>query len=355
MRTFNFVFLLLCLMMQGCSSAGEISPYEVAIRETKKLIDKQELDLSFKYVKIFRYYSTDSGEIYRLSTGNNPLSIGCHFPPHNIIPYKGYNICYYDSYNKHNLSPKDLRLYLKDENLPLTDVIFHFTDRGGDSEWMYYLGVSKDGTSHSLVRLYSQLRRNYRPYLYPSLRKYLFGTSYNEKTLFVFSYDSILVDEQFKPESCLRDHIEGLIACELFIPETCNYSLINQILSPSKAEFMTVNGKDTLRYTFEPSFYPNFNQLYLKTLKDCSSFFQHLPTDNTLHYLDSLVHYHTYCIIKSDGRSERIPIAYFEANYIHEIRKESKGERRCIMTVKRKGINDWFDLNIDSEEQWEKN
>lgn len=54
MRTFNFVFLLLCLMMQGCSSAGEISPYEVAIRETKKLIDKQELDLSFKYVKIFR-------------------------------------------------------------------------------------------------------------------------------------------------------------------------------------------------------------------------------------------------------------------------------------------------------------
>lgn len=141
-----------------------------------------------------------------------------------------------------------------------------------DSNWRYFLGVSKDGTSHSLVRIYTELRNCFQPYVYPSLRKYLFDTSYNEneKPLFVLNYQSILVDEQFIPGNCLKEHIKGLNYFMVDILGTYDFSLIKQIRTPSQAEFMTLNGKDTLRYTINTVYTDDFCLDALKNIRHIS-------------------------------------------------------------------------------------
>lgn len=332
MKTLNFILLSVCLVIYGCDSPVKMSPYEVILRETKKIIDEHDWD--FKYAKIFRYCSNDVGDIYMLSFGNSPLQMGNWMPPSNVMPYKEHYICYIDTYSKHILSKKELNAELKDNSWE--------NDWDSDSDSVYIVGVSKDGKSCSIIRPIENIPTSLRPYIYPLLRKYHFSSS-NANPLLILGDYAISVDQRYRLGYSLRNHINELWRCEIFVSEACDSFFIQNIQNPQKVRFVTLNGKDTLKYTIYGFLY---NHLFLKT-SEYPSFFKRLPAIRTEYYLDSLIRNNTYCIIERDGEEENIPVAYFDGGYEHDITNDS----RVITTIVKKELNEWI-RDIDSSLKW---
>lgn len=327
MKTLKLMFLLLCYFLYSCDSFNNVSTYEIAIREIKKMIDNNRLDL--KYVKVYKYCSNVSGDIYLLSSGYSPINIGNWMPPTKVIPYKGKYICYIDPYCSNILSKKELKSRLKNED------INDFLLECEDSESMYFIGISKNDRSFTIVYINPDLHTGIRPYIYPSLRQYIFDVSLNTNPLFIMSSYQVHVDQSFKPENSLKKHIKCLFDCEVFISETCDSVFINNIMRNPLSHFITINGRDTLKYIIQDSIE---NHLILKSAP-CTSFFKQLPETKSTNYLDSLIRNLTYCIIERNGKYESIPVLFFDSSNYQTVRNDNS---EIVMTICNEELNEWI-------------
>lgn len=84
------------------------------------------------------------------------------------------------------------------------------------------------------------------------------------------------VDQSFKPENSLKKHIKCLFDCEVFISETCDSVFINNIMRNPLSHFITINGRDTLKYIIQDSIE---NHLILESAP-CTSFSNSFPKLN---------------------------------------------------------------------------
>lgn len=337
MKRFNLLSLFVFLFLCSCDSTN-IEPAErTIIHEAKRIIDDGVFP--HKYIKINKFQSSEHGSIYWLINGNSPFGVNSN-PPKEILKYKGKYICLIDPFSNDYMSKTELQAELNTE-------IEHWEfPPDKELEKFYHVGVSKDGKKLTIVpgndaddftTLFS--------YMYPELSEYFWGKKEDETPRFVAMGYNLWVDNSFKPDSLLNEHLLYLFGGEMYFSNSQDPYFADRDDNSMNVFFATVNGEDTLKYIIDRD---TIRKHAIIETEENPSFFKRLRPEDTWQHLCELFKDSTFYIKREYGHYEQTQVAFLDALITtHDVKNDSGN----VMEIYQDRLNDWPIACMDWNEE----
>lgn len=317
MKSLLLISVLLCGTLCGVLQSKHTPTKEAIICEVKEMIDNNILNS--KYVKIVNWGATDKGDIYKINLGKCPVNIGNWLPPMKVISYKSRYICYIDFYANDWLSQRELKALLGKDSI---DVFYWKSARNlEDSDTTFLVGIPNDSSPATVVQADTKnphvTKTCFMPYIYPAFNSYFWKEQTKDSSKIVFTGYDIFADTAFRPGNSLKGHIKYLCGILVYFTEgTKSYYADNRMGNLSY--FVTINGKDTLKYE-QPDTIENH---FILNSQSCSKFFKRISEENSWEYLDHLLRDSTFYVRQRGKNIEYIPVVYYDGPFTHSVHKQ---------------------------------
>ena len=300
------LLILLLISLPGCQPGKESPARSTALREVKRLIDKDSFPA--KYIIMYEEPSNDIGSIYKITPANSPFVEWSLERPEKVIKYKDRYICL--------MNPMESIDMPKEKLIEITDYP-NDTTTGPVYDEIWYIGVSKNGKKHTLVSTYRSYL-TYRYYSFPQLLEYTFE-DYDSTHLprFILASYLLVVDSSYIPKGALFNHIQRIDG-EIYYTNVLDEYFKENKDSIRKDFFAVLNGKDTLKLNVVDTI---TQHLFFESANN-AAFFRSLAK-NPLGRLYDLLRDSTFYFCNEKGTYVRYSVPYSDFHWYFSINNNS--------------------------------